>query len=565
MRAEFDLGLAWSNNAGLSFHGGAGLEATLPIDRSIAGIITLSSAHLSLQAQDGRLAAETSLTGSLAIGPVKAVVDRIGLSTVVTFPPNGGNLGVADLDFDFKPPTGIGLSIDTHGVVSGGGTLIHDPVQRLYAGTVQPSLADAFTVTAFGLIATRMPDGSPGYSLIVFITAEDFRPIPLGMGFTLQGIGGMIAVNRTFDQDVLRAGMQNDTLKNLLFPRDPVINAPTIIRSLASAFPAKRGSYLLGILARIGWFTPTLILLDLALILEFGARKRLLVLGRISALLPSPNNDLVRINLDAIGVLDFDQDTASIDAMLVDSRLAKKFVLTGAAALRAGWGSGPHDGFVLAVGGFHPPLARAPRRVPAARPRRHRAELGQQSAADLRGIFRAHRQHHPVRGERRALCRGLLVLDLGRHRLRRADHARAAALHRRLSRLGAAQVWISQSVQGVGRGFAGRSAALAGERQGDVRNFLVRLLGALRQEADRRRSAATAAGGERPGRAQPRAVDGTELEHAGARQRDAGRGAAQTCARHRTGARPARPARHQAGCGAAQYRARHRRVRRRAG
>jgi hypothetical protein len=63
-------------------------------------------------------------------------------------------------------------------------------------------------------------------------------------------------------------------------------NAPAIIRSLASAFPAQRGSYLLGILAKIGWFTPTLIELDLALILEFGASDRLLVLGRISSLLP---------------------------------------------------------------------------------------------------------------------------------------------------------------------------------------------------------------------------------------------------------------------------------------
>src|SRR5262249_35965115 len=146
-------------------------------------------------------------------------------------------------------------------------------------------------------------------------------------------------------------------LKPLLFPRAPAPNAPAIIRSLAAAFPAKRGSYLLGILARIGWFTPTLILLDLALILEFGARKRLLVLGRISALLPSPDNDLVRINLDAIGVLDFDQDTASIDAMLVDSRLAQKVALAGGPGVGAGWGSGPADPFALAVGGFNPPLA----------------------------------------------------------------------------------------------------------------------------------------------------------------------------------------------------------------
>ena len=73
---------------------------------------------------------------------------------------------------------------------------------------MQLSLHDQITLKAFGLIATRMPDGSRGYSLIVFITAEDFRPIPLGLGFTLLGIGGMVAVNRTFDQEVLRAGIE---------------------------------------------------------------------------------------------------------------------------------------------------------------------------------------------------------------------------------------------------------------------------------------------------------------------------------------------------------------------
>ena len=86
---------------------------------------------------------------------------------------------------------------------------------------MQLSLHDQLTLTAFGLISTRMPDGSTGYSLLVFITAEDFQPIPLGLGFTLQGIGGMVAINRTFDEAVLRAGMQNDTLRSLLFPREP--------------------------------------------------------------------------------------------------------------------------------------------------------------------------------------------------------------------------------------------------------------------------------------------------------------------------------------------------------
>ena len=43
--------------------------------------------------------------------------------------------------------------------------------------------------------------------------------------------------------------------------------------------------------------------------------------------------------------------------MLVDSRLAHAYPLTGAMALRARWGSGPGSTFVLAVGGLHPRFA----------------------------------------------------------------------------------------------------------------------------------------------------------------------------------------------------------------
>ena len=208
---------------------------------------------------------------------------------------------------------------------------------------MQLSLHEQITLKAFGLIATRMPDGSRGYSLLVFITAEDFRPIPLGLGFTLHGIGGMVGgATARSTRTCCAQGLKNDTLATLLFPRDPVGNAPALdpARS-ATAFPARRGSYLLGLLAQIGWFTPTLVQMDLALILEFGARKRLLALGRISCAAalarqrsgaPQPGRD---------GRARLRRGHAAVDAVLVDSRLAHKFALTGAMALRARWGSGP--------------------------------------------------------------------------------------------------------------------------------------------------------------------------------------------------------------------------------
>ncbi|MES1264176.1 MAG: DUF6603 domain-containing protein, partial [Variovorax sp.] len=289
--------------------------------------------------------------------PVRAVIDRIGMAAQLTFPEGGGSLGAADLDFNFKWPSGVGVVVEAAGVATGGGFLFHDDAQKLYAGVLELSLSELFTLKAVGLITTQLPDGSPGFTLVIFITAEDFQPIQLGMGFTLNGIGGMLAINRTFDENALRDGMKSGILGSILFPRDPVANAPAIINALSVAFPAKRGAYLFGILVKIGWFTPTLVAFDLALILEIGARRRLLVLGRVSALLPSAENDLVRLNLESVGVIDFDEGTVALDAVLVDSRLAHKFVLTGGMALRARWSDGPGSSFVLAVGGLNPRFA----------------------------------------------------------------------------------------------------------------------------------------------------------------------------------------------------------------
>ena len=103
---------------------------------------------------------------------------------------------------------------------------------------------------------------------------------------------------------------------------------------------------------QIAWGTPPLITANLAVVLEFGARLRLLVLAQVAAILPKRENDLVRLQMDAIGMIDFDQGTAALDATLHDSRLLKKFVLTGDMAMRLKWQGSPN--FALAVGGLHP-------------------------------------------------------------------------------------------------------------------------------------------------------------------------------------------------------------------
>src|SRR5262245_14116929 len=164
----------------------------------------------------------------------------------------------------------------------------------------------------------------------------------------------MSGVHRTFDADVLREGMKNDMLGALLFPKDPASNASVILNALSTAFPIRKGSHLVGLLVQISWGATSPIKFDLGLILEVGNRRRLLALGRVTALFPNPANDLVRIKADAVGIMDLDADTMSVDAVLIDSRVAGKFAMTGAGAFRAGFGKGPGNAFVYAVGGFNP-------------------------------------------------------------------------------------------------------------------------------------------------------------------------------------------------------------------
>ena len=352
-RIAFNLGLGVSSERGFYLTGGAGLQAVIPLGKTI-GSATIQQLLVKLapatDPKPARLTAEVSAGISVRLGPLTAVVDQIGLRARVPFGKNSG--GKYDFSVGFKPPTGVGLQIES-AAVTGGGFLFYDSERAQYGGVLSLVLSKSnITLKAVGLISTRLPGGAKGFSMIVIVTAEGFKPIPLGLGFTLTGIGGLVAVNRTFNEEAVGEGIKSHALEKVLFPKDPIKNAPQVISSLDTFFPAKKGSYLFGFLAQIGWGPQSPLKMELALILETGKRLRLIVLGRVSAILPREELDLVRLNMDAVGVIDFDQGTASLDAALYDSRLLKKFVLTGGMAMRLRWSGSPS--FALSVGGFHP-------------------------------------------------------------------------------------------------------------------------------------------------------------------------------------------------------------------
>ena len=254
---SFSPEVIWSSRTGLTFNGGASLDVDIPISTSFGGLrihdLRFRLGRKGTSASDDpafELEASTGL--DLQLGPVLASVDRIGLLVGFDFAAEKKNLGFADLSFGFKPPSGVGIAVDAP-AVSGGGYLFLDPDKGQYAGVVRLSVEGGITVTAIGLITTRLPSGAPGFSFLVIITADDFQPIPIGLGFSLTGIGGIVAVNRTCNEEFLREGLKNQTLNDVLFPSDPIRNAAHILATFDSAFPARDGSYLFGPVVQISW------------------------------------------------------------------------------------------------------------------------------------------------------------------------------------------------------------------------------------------------------------------------------------------------------------------------
>src|SRR5262245_33378321 len=352
LAVQADFELRWSPVGGLQFSASAdGPQIKLPAALSVAGV-TVAAVNLGLRPDAGALGVEVSADLVASIGPVRAAIERTGLAAMLRF--EDGNLGPLDLSLGFKAPSGVGLSIDA-GPLVGGGFLAFDPQRGEYAGEIHLQF-EVMAVRAIGLLTTHLPGGQRGYSLLVIVSAE-FPPVQLGLGFMLVGVGGLLGINRTVAVEALRAGLKTGALGAVLSPPDPKASVEQLVASLAGLFPPAAGRHVFAPTARIVWGTPTQITIELALVLELPAPVRLVALGRLRAVLPDAREAIVRIQVDVLGVIDFDRAEAAVDATLVDSRLAQ-FALTGEMALRMSWGAQP--AFLLAVGGFHPRFAAPP-------------------------------------------------------------------------------------------------------------------------------------------------------------------------------------------------------------
>lgn len=350
IKASYSLRLIWSNISGFHFEGSGGIEIMLPLHLQL-GPIDIQNMLIGIKPENGTIPIEVSTTIKAALGPLVVVVENLGLAPTLTFPENGqGNLGALDLSLGFKPPNGLGLSIDV-GVVKGGGYLFFDFDKQEYAGALELSVSGFLTLTAIGIVTTKMPDGSPGFSLLLIITAEFQPAFQLSYGFTLIGVGGLLGLNRMVLLDPLRDGVRTGAIEGIMFPKNVVANAPRIISDLKAIFPPNQGSFLIGPMAKLGWGTPTLISLALGVIIQLPDPK-IAIIGVLKMVLPDEEAPVLKAQVNFVGTIDPSNQLITFDASLFDSNLLQTMTLDGDMAVRLKWGDRPD--FIMSVGGFHP-------------------------------------------------------------------------------------------------------------------------------------------------------------------------------------------------------------------
>jgi hypothetical protein len=354
VEADFSLLLGVSSQRGFYFSGSSALEIRLPAHIEL-GPVSIEGLTITGGFQGGQIPLSVGADIRALLGPLEAVVQNMGVTATLSFPPqNHGNLGPTQLDIRFKPPTGVGLQVSA-GPVTGGGFLRLDPAKGEYFGALELTFQGVIALKAVGIIDTKLPDGSDGFALLILVTAE-FTPIQLGFGFTLNGVGGLLGLNHSLDTEALREGVRTGSVTSVLFPPDVVGNITRIISDLQSFFPVAEGHFVVAPMGKIGWGTPTLISLELGVILDIPA-PQLSVIGVLRCILPEQDAPVLRLQVNFAGGIDFDQSLIWFDASLFDSNLLA-FTLTGDMALRIGWGDQPL--FVISVGGFHPKFTQVP-------------------------------------------------------------------------------------------------------------------------------------------------------------------------------------------------------------
>lgn len=272
---------------------------------------------------------------------------------------DGEPTATAMFPWDLAPrwPDAIGLRIKA-GPINGGG-YIERKVRVYGEGANKKELVEfggviQLEILKVGVFAIVLLSPDP-FSLVLVMGVRFAKAIELSWGFTFNGVGGMLAINRTVDTQKLIEGMKSHFIDRVLFPDDPVAEAPKLLEQVAHVFPPADGGFIIGPIVELGWGSEAKIIeAKLGLIIALPDPK-VIILGSVRIRAPSKITPLTDFRCEVYG--EISADRFLLIASLRDSKIAG-IAVSGDLGLLIQWGGG--GAFALSVGGFNPRYTEAP-------------------------------------------------------------------------------------------------------------------------------------------------------------------------------------------------------------
>lgn len=346
-----------SLDSGQGFYLGDGRgneKAVLPMRFSFPGV-ELREVAFGLRRNPAREVTGFELTTSIAakLGDVIGL-QIVGAGFIVSLAGQVEHQAVFDLPVSPRWPDAVGLRVKA-GPVTGGGFI--ERVERTYQVEGQEVKRIEFggvvqlQILKFGVSAIVILSPDP-FSLVLVIGVRFPVAIDLSMGFTLNGIGGILAINRGLDLEALRSGMKEHILDKMLFPDNPVAEAPKLLDKVAHVFPPKDGGFVFGPIVELGWGSQAkFVEMKLGVVLALPD-PMIVILGSLRVRVPTKEAPITDIRADVFVAIT--PDYLLLFASMRDSTIAG-IKIGGDLGLYIQWsGSGA---FEFSIGGFHPEYA----------------------------------------------------------------------------------------------------------------------------------------------------------------------------------------------------------------
>ncbi len=344
---NFNTYLWYDLQKGFDFGGDVSLHLVYDLNHKKLGPLVIDSFSLdagSVEGESGKLQLAVASTFQVDFGGALVVaIDNLGIGFILNYKDEEGNYGDFDLDADLQYPSGFGLSVDAS-AVKGAGIIEIDQKTGEFFGALELVIIKKIGVGAFVLCDPGTAKGH-NFSLVVLLSARFSPGIPLGMGFSLTGIGGTLGLNRQISRDAIQNGVRAGTLDQVFFVENIKDHLAEMKTNVITYFPEKRGQFFFGILGQISY--EPVVKCDFGLLLQLPSPTEIIIVG---ALRVNAAEGIVRINVYFAGGINFEEGMW-FDASIVDSMIVG-ISISGDMAFRLNWGG--TKGFLLSIGGFHP-------------------------------------------------------------------------------------------------------------------------------------------------------------------------------------------------------------------